>query len=83
VLSFLLLSIVSLPVPALIVLNVSTQALIVLGLPTMLVVHDLRTARRLSAATLWGVSGYVAAMAGAVVVASSPAGQALIQVMAS
>lgn len=51
---------------------------VVLGLPFTLVVHDLRTSRRVHPATIAGVLAYIFVTVAPFIVAATPAGHALM-----
>jgi hypothetical protein len=77
----LLLSIRAVSVPTLILLNTSIQILIVFGLPLLIAVHDIRTERKLHPATSVGLSTYYLVMLGAILLAFSVAGRALVRAL--
>jgi hypothetical protein len=65
-------------VPAQTGIGVLVQSVVGLGLPLLLVAHDLRATRRLHPATLWGVPAFLAATLGAFILAGTAAGQAFV-----
>ena len=65
----------------LILLNVSTRALIVSGRPLLVAIHDIRSECRLHPATASGPIGYYLVMVGGVLVASSVSGRALVHAL--